>query len=154
VVRVLFLLGLGRLPATTHVYVVNFVGLVTMLLTVVVLRERPAFIQVLGAAVAFCGLRVFFPEVPPPSELVGVVYLSVGVLARALTNTLARMLALVTGNSLSSTVVSTVALWVGGLPVVLFGLASDWPPAVAGWANWGILVLNAVVGVAVGLMVW
>ena len=31
---------------------------------------------------------------------------------------------------------------------------SDWPPPVAGWRNWGIIVLNAIVAVAIGLTVW
>jgi hypothetical protein len=37
-----------------------------------------------------------------------------------------------------------VALWVGGLPVVVAGLMNNWPPPVAGWTNWGIILLNAV----------
>lgn len=50
--------------------------------------------------------------------------------------------------------ISTIALWIGGLPVVLLGLASDWPPAVSGWTNWGIIMLNAVVAITIGLTVW
>lgn len=154
IVRVLFMLSLDRLPATTYVYLVNFVGIATMLMSVFVLRERPSGFQILGAAVAIFGLRVFFREIPPPSELTGVIYVAVGVLALASTNNVARKLAIVTGGGLSNSVISTVALWIGGLPVVLFGLASDWPPAVSGWTNWGIIALNAVVAIAIALTVW
>lgn len=154
IVRVLFMLSLDRLPATTNNYLVNFVGIVTMLMSIFLLRERPSVFQILGAAVAIFGLRLFFRESPPPSELVGVIYVAIGVLALASTNNISRKLAIVTDNSLSNNIISTVALWIGGLPVVLFGRASDWPPAVSGWTNWGIIVLNAVVAIAIGLTVW
>lgn len=154
VVRVLFMLSLDRLPATTYVYLVNFVGVATLLMSAFVLRERPSGFQILGAAVALFGLRVFFREIPPPSELAGVVYVAVGVLALASTNTVARRLAVVTGGGLSNNVISTAALWIGGLPVVLYGLATDRPPAVSGWTNWAIIALNGAVAIALSLTVW
>jgi drug/metabolite transporter (DMT)-like permease len=83
--------------------------------------------------------------------VVGVAWLALGVLALASTNNAARKLAIVTDGELSNNVISTVALWIGGLPVVLLGLAVDWPPPVAGWQNWGIISLNGLVGIAVGL---
>lgn len=42
VVRLFSMLALARLPATTHVYLINFTGIVTMLMSVIVLRERPS----------------------------------------------------------------------------------------------------------------
>ncbi len=51
-------------------------------------------------------------------------------------------------------VVSTLALWVGGGPVVLYGLVVDSPPVVPGWRNWGIVTLSACVSIAVGMTVW
>lgn len=153
-VRVLFMLSLDRLPATTHAYLVNFTGIVTMLLSIFLLRERPSLVQILGAGVALFGLRVFFREIPPPSEVIGVIYVAVGVLALASTNNIARKLAIATENRLSNYVLSTVAVWIGGLPVVLSGLVTDWPPAVSGWTSWGIILLNAVVTITIGLTVW
>ena len=82
IVRALFMFSLDRLPATTHAYLVNFVGIVTMLLSVFIVKERPSIVQILGAAVAVSGLRVYFKEIPPPSELSGVMsYVAIGVLA-------------------------------------------------------------------------
>ena len=153
IVRVLFMLSLDRLPATTHAYLVNFVGIVTMLMSIFILKERPSICQILGAALAISGLRVFFREIPPPSELIGVVYVAIAVLALASTNTITRKLALVTRDSLSNTIISTVALWIGGLPIVVAGLMIDWPPPMVGWKNWSIILLNAIVGIAIGLTV-
>jgi drug/metabolite transporter (DMT)-like permease len=30
----------------------------------------------------------------------------------------------------------------------------DWPPPVSGWKTWGIILLNAIVGIAIGLTVF
>jgi drug/metabolite transporter (DMT)-like permease len=86
--------------------------------------------------------------------LIGVIYVAIGVLGLASTNNIASKLAIVTRDGLSNNVISTVALWIGGLPVVLAGLMIDWPPPVAGWKNWGIILLNAIVSIAIGLTVW
>jgi drug/metabolite transporter (DMT)-like permease len=154
IVRLMFMLSLERLPATTNVYLINFVGVVTMLMSIFVLRERPSTYQILGTVVALSGLRVFFEEVPAPTELSGVIFVGIGVLALATTNNVARKLAIVTRNGLSNNMVSTVALWIGGFPIVACGLMLDWPPAVSGSTNWGIVVLSAVVSIAVGHTLW
>lgn len=160
IVRVLFLLALERLPVTTHTFLVNFVGIVTMAMSVFILRERPSRVQVVGSLVAIAGLWVFFAEVPAPAELTGVIYLAIAVGALATTNNLARKLAIVTDHALSNNVVSTLACWIGGIPVVLYGIATDWPPAVGGGdagallLNWGIIAINGLVAIAIGLTVW
>lgn len=153
-VRVLFMLSLQRLEATTNVYLVNFVGVLTMLLSILILKERPSPYQVLGAVIAFSGLRVFFDELPVPTDPIGLLYVGIGVLALAVTNNVVRRLALVTRNQLSNNAVSMWAAWIGGIPVVLYGISTDWPPAVHGASNWGILVGSGVVSIAIGLTVW
>lgn len=154
IVRVLFMLSLERLPATTHTYLVNFVGVVTMVMSIFLLRERPSLFQVGGALVALSGLWVFFPELPPPDQQIGLLYVSIAVLALASTNNIARKLALVTRNQLSNNVVSTLAALIGGLPVVGYGLWTDGAPALPGWKHWGIIALNGLVAISVGLTVW
>lgn len=154
IVRLMFMLSLERLEATTQAYLVNFVGVVTMLMSVVILRERPSRLSILGAVIALVGLRVYFRELPAPDERVGLVYVSIGVLALASTNIAARRLALVTKGALSNDVVSTVALWIGGLPVVVAGLVIDGVPEVSGARNWGTIALSGVVTIAIGLTVW
>jgi hypothetical protein len=42
IVRVLCMLALDRLLATTHAYLVNFVGIATMLMSIVIVQERPS----------------------------------------------------------------------------------------------------------------
>ncbi len=55
---------------------------------------------------------------------------------------------------LSNNIISTVALWIGGIPVVLCGFLFDWPPPVFGWQNWTIIAASGVVSIAVGLTVF
>jgi drug/metabolite transporter (DMT)-like permease len=125
-----------------------------MLMSICIVQERPSLCQILGAALAVAGLHVFFRSIPPPSELIGVIYVAIAVFTLASTNIITRKLALVTRDGLSNTIISTVALWIGGLPVVVAGLIIDWPPPVVGWTNWGIILLNAIIGIALVLTVF
>ena len=154
VVRLAFLFALERLEATTNNFQVNFVSIVTKILSVVVLRERPSRVQVLGAITAIAGIAVFFREIPPPSQLTGVLYVSIGILALASTNNVARKVAIITEHRLSNLIVSTVAVWIGGIPVVVTGLVTDFPPQTYGSRNLGIAVFGGVVTIAVGITLW
>lgn len=151
VVRFALLLSLERLPVNTHTFLMSFVGLVTMAISVAVLKEWPSRIQLLGALLAVLGVRVFFVELPPPQARVGVAWLALGVLGLATTNNLARKLPLLTGGRLTNDVFSTVALWIGAAPLLLAGLAIDgWPPGLS-IRSWGIIAANGLVSIAVGL---
>jgi len=152
--RVLFMLALDKIPATTYVYLVNFAGIVTMLMSMYMLREHPSLYQLLGAVIAITGLRIFFQTIPPPSEIQGLLYLSIAIIAISTTNNVARKLGMMSAGKISTAMISTLALWIGGLPVVIYGLFVDMPPAVAGWRNWAIIALNGVVTIALGLTVW
>lgn len=145
---------LSVLPATTTSYLGNFVGFVTMALSVLILREPPTVWQLVGAVVAVAGLRVFFVEVPPTDQVLAIALKFFGMLATAYTNNTARKLALQTKNALSNNIVSTVALLIGGSIAVVVGLAASWPVRVEGWANWGIILYSGVVTIAFGLTVW
>lgn len=147
-------LALQRLPATTSTYITNFIGFITMGMSIFILKESPTVFQVLGAVVAIIGLRVFFVEVPSAYELVGVGLILIGITAVAYTNNIARKLALVTHHQLSNTVVSNVALLIGGSITVVIGLAADFPPRVEGLNNWLIILYSGIVTIAIGLTVW
>lgn len=152
--RIFSTLALDRLPATTSTYLSNFIGFITMGMSIFILKESPTVWQVLGAVVAFLGLRVFFDVVPTGYELVGVGFTLTGITAVAFTNNIARKLALITQNGISNTVISTLALLIGGSITVVAGLALDGPPQVNGAIAWGTLLYSGIVQVALGLTVW
>lgn len=154
VARSTLTLSLDLLEATTNTYLVNFVGFVTMGMSIFILKESPTIFQILGAAVALVGLRVFFLEIPPPSELRGVLLILVGILGVAYTNNITRKLAIVTKNQLSNSIISTVALLIGGGMLVLVGILFDWPPQISGLANFATLFYAGLVMIAFSMTVW
>lgn len=151
VVRFALLLSLERLPVNTHTFLQSFVGIVTMAMSIALMKERPSRIQLIGALIAVVGVRVFFDRVPPPQEQLGVGYLAIAVLGLATTNNLARKLPMLTGGRLSNAVLSTLALWIGGVPLVVAGLLLDGWPSDLGARSWGIIGLNGLVSIALGL---
>ena len=152
--RIAGMYALSLLPATTNTYLSNFIGFLTMGMSIIILKESPTVFQVLGAVVALAGLRVFFQKIPAPSEMLGVLLAAISITGVAYTNNIARKLAIVTKNSISNYVISTLALLIGGSITVLIGLIFDHPLQVTGWKNWGIIFYLAIVSVAIGLTVW
>lgn len=147
-------IALGRLPVTTSTYLTNFIGFITMGLSIFMLRESPTIFQVLGAAIAFAGLRVFFDVAPSSYELGGMLLILVGITAVAYTNNSARKLALHAGDRVSNTLISTIALLVGGGITAVIGLAGSWPLPAIGLSSWLFILYNGTVMVALGLTVW
>lgn len=152
--RTTLTLSLNLLDATTNTYLVNFVGFLTMGMSIFMLKESPTIFQLVGAGIALLGLRVFFVEIPPPSELRGVLLILVGILGVAYTNNLARKLAISTDYPLSSNIISTVALLIGGGMLVIVGILVDWPPRITGVANYATLFYTGLVMIAFALTVW
>lgn len=149
IVRILMMASLERLPVTTYTFLLSSVALVTMAMSVVILAERPGRLQILGALLAILGIWLFFPEIPAPQELTGVFYAFLVVLGLAASNNVTRWLVMKKGDVLPSALLSTLALWAGGIPIVAAGLCFDWPPAVGGIQNGLIIFANGVVGIAV-----
>jgi drug/metabolite transporter (DMT)-like permease len=57
IARLTSILALDRMPATTNSYLTNFIGFITMGMSIFILKESPTLFQVLGAVVAIIGLR-------------------------------------------------------------------------------------------------
>ena len=154
IVRVFFILSIDRLPATTHAFLVNLVGVATMVLSVIMLGERPSIVQIAGALLALAGVGVFFRDIPAPTQLTGACFTLGGVVALATTNNVARGLSFMTDGRLTTEVLSTVALWIGGIPVVVAGLSLHWPPPVSEPWHWAVIVASGAVIIAFGMTVW
>lgn len=152
--RISLTLSLERLPATTNIYLINFIGFITMGMSIFILKEVPTIFQILGAVIAFAGLRVFFEQIPSVYEIVGVIFVLIGITAVAYTNNIARKVAIITNFSLSNNIISTLALLSGGSITLLIGLAVDWPPQITGWQNWGVVLYTGVVSIGISMTVW
>lgn len=153
--RIFMTLSLDRLPATTNIYLVNFIGFITMGMSIFILKEWPTIFQVLGAVVAFFGLRVFFEQIPSAYEIVGVLFVLISIMGVAYTNNIARKVAIVTDFTLSNNIISTLALLIGGSITVVIGVViDDWPPQISGWQNWGVVFYMGIYMIAVFLTLW
>lgn len=152
--RITLTVSLDLLEATTNTYLVNFIGFITMGMSIFILKESPTLFQLLGAVAAVLGLRVFFTEIPPASELFGLVLILVGITGVAYTNNITRKLSIVTNNQISNNIISTVALLIGGGMLVFVGILVDWPPQISGAANLGTLFYAGLVMIAFSMTVW
>lgn len=147
-------LALEKLPATTHNYLLNFIGFVTMAMSIFIMKETPYVFQIIGAVVAIAGLRVFFAEAPGAETIVGIAYISAAIFAIAFTNNIARKLAQITNNGLSNNIISTIAILVGGGLVVVFGLITQWPIQIGRPEYLIVTAYNGIVSMAIGLTAW
>ncbi len=152
--RVLFIVGLQHLPATTHAYLVNFVGVVTLALSIPLLGERPTRRQLAGTLLALAGLTVYFRAVPSGDEAAGVLVVGGGVVALAMTNNLIRRLTRAPRFDLSDPMISMLTVWIGGVPVALAGV---WRDGLAPLPHFGatvVVAFSALVTIAVGATVF
>ena len=147
--------ALNYLPATTKTYLSNFVGFVTMGMSCIILREVPSKYQVLGAAIAFVGLRIFFLDAPQSGEWIGIILILISILSIAYTNNIARKLALEGGQKISNNIISTLAITIGGSLMILICIfMSEFPPRVPDTFSWFVVLYSGIVTTGIGLTVW
>jgi len=158
--RIFMMMGIERLPMNTFVFVLSFIPLVTLAFSIVFLRERPVLIQLLGLVLAVLGVWLYFPELPAPSERIGVVYAGLVVLGLGASNNVTRWVMGHAPNRLSPTLYSTIGLMVGGVPIVLAGLVTEGAELLEGGAvfassrNLVIIVANGLLGIALAQTVF
>ena len=91
---------------------------------------------------------------PDLTEILALSVLSFGVLCLALTNVWIRQLSAQEDSGLSSTMLATTTIILGGLPLALYGLATDLPLVPISAFQWFVIVLNASVVLSFGLIIW
>lgn len=147
--------ALNYLPAVTNTYLTNFVGFLTMAMSCIILREVPSKYQILGALIAFAGLRVFFLELPQGGEVIGIILILIAILSIAYTNNIARKLAIETEHKISNNIISTLAIVIGGIPMVIICiLVGEFPPVIPSTFDWIVILYSGIVTTAIGLTVW
>lgn len=147
-------IAIQLLPVTTVAYIGNFIGILTMAMSIFILKEAPTIFQIIGAAIAIGGITVYFQDPLVVTELLGIGLILLGITAVAYTNNVARKVGILTKNSLSNNIVSTVALIIGGSIAVIAGVIFDFPPNIPNLRSWGIIVYAGIVNVSLGLTVW
>ncbi|RQV95207.1 DMT family transporter [bacterium] len=147
--------ALNYMPASTNSYLSNFIGFITMGMSAIILKEFPGLWQILGAVIAFSGLRVFFPNPPQGEQLMGTGLILISILGVAYTNNIARKLALETKNQISNNIISTLAILIGGsVAVVIYILIDGFPPVVPTTQDWLVIFYNGIITRAIFLTLW
>jgi drug/metabolite transporter (DMT)-like permease len=146
--------ALNSLPAITTTYLGNFVGFVTMAMSSIMLKEYPSLSQLIGAIIAILGINLYFDEPLQSGELIGIILISINILLIAFTNNVSRKLATIKSENLSTNIIATTSLLIGGSGVVLAGLIFDFPPEIPDIKSWGILLYSGVANITLGVVVW
>ncbi len=146
--------AIKRLPVITNTYLGNFVGFVTMAMSSIMLKEYPSLFQLLGAAVAIFGINLYFDEPLQSGETIGVILIAINILIIAYTNNISRKLAIATNKKMSTNIIASLSLFIGGSGVVLAGLIFDFPPSIPDIQSWGILIFSGAVNTALGVTLW
>jgi O-acetylserine/cysteine efflux transporter len=146
--------ALETMPANTYSYLTQFQGFVTMGLSILILREVPTIWQLVGALVAFGGLRLYFYEVPTRTEWLGIILIVIAWLATAYTNNATRKVMQDTHNSIDNNVFSSLTILFGGTAGVIIGLSVGGPPRVPDLASWGVILFLGLIWIAFNLTAW
>lgn len=155
VMGTLSMVALDYMPASTNSYLSNFIGFITMALSIIILKEVPGIWQILGAVIAFSGLRVFFPVAPQGLAMVGAILVFISITGIAYTNNIARKLAIITENKISNNIISTLAITIGGsVAIIIYILIDGFPPVVPSFSDWAVILFSGLVAKAIGLTVW
>jgi len=146
--------ALNMLPAITSTYISNFIGFITMAMSIFILKEKPTIFQFLGAVIAIIGLKIFYIKIPATKEIFAIILILIGITGVAFTNNIARKLSIITNNELSNNIISTLAIVIGGGLSVIIGIALDWPPHIQGIISWGTILYVGIFSTAIGLTLW
>jgi drug/metabolite transporter (DMT)-like permease len=153
-VRLLFVLALTELPVTTHAYLMNFVGIVTMLIGIMLLKELPSRGQIVGAGIAISGLSVFFSNSDIEGSSIGFIAVSFAVLCLALTNIAIRKFHQYSTSAISHQQVAMLTVMIGGGPIIIWGFLFDLPEFSISLANWFIIASNGIVANALVMLIF
>ena len=145
-------LGLQLLPAITFSLLLNLSAPLVALLSIPLLKELPTRLQWAGIGVFLVGVLVYF--YPAGIEAGMALGLLVG-----MTSVLATSAASIIGRGINrlgqipALTVTVVSMGIGGVLLLLLGLAVEAPPTL-GLAQWGIVLWLALVNTAFAFTLW
>jgi drug/metabolite transporter (DMT)-like permease len=145
-------LSLHYLPAALTSLVLSFTTVVVAFLGLVLLRERPTFVQWVGAAVSLAGVLVYlYPISLPRAQVFGLLVALFGMIANALSAVLGRYVN--RSDELSPLAVTVVSMGIGGVLLLVVGVAVQGLPRLSPM-NWAIVLWLAVVNSALAYTLW
>lgn len=145
-------IALSYLPATTLTLLLNMSVVVVALLGSLMLAEGLILRQWLGIGVFLVGVILyFFPVNMPSSERLGLLAAAVAVLANAASSILGRHIN--RRAHINPLVVSCVSIGIGGIVLLMIGLAQSGSPQLTP-LNWIIIAWLAAINTAFAFTLW
>ncbi len=145
-------LALAYLPAVTTTLLLNFTTIAVALLGIILLTERPNWIQWSGVCLNLIGIFVYFYPVDLPThQIIGIVVAIVGVLANAGSAILGRYVNRM--ETISPLQVTTVSMGIGATLLLGTGLVTQGLPNLT-LTHWAIIAWLAVVNTAFAFTLW
>lgn len=145
-------LALSLLPAITTSLLLNFTTVIVALVGAAFMAEKPHRLQWAGIVLNLAGvLLYFFPVALPAGQWVGIVVALTGVLANALGALLGRQVN--RSHTLSPLLVTVVSMGIGGLLLLVAGIATQGLPTLSP-AHWLTVGWLAVVNTAYAFTLW
>lgn len=145
-------LGLVYLPAITFSLLLNFTAVITTLLAIPTLGERPTWLQWAGVLLFMLGVFLYFyPVFIPAGMLVGFGIAAVSILANSVSSILGRSLN--RSAHIHPLTVTVVSMGVGSLLLMGAGLLVEGLPRLD-LTGWGIVAYLAVVNTAFAFTLW
>jgi len=145
-------LGLSLLPAVTVSLLLNFTPVIVAVLAIFMISESPTIVQWLGVFLFVVGIIMYFsPIYFSPSEITGLIVMSIGVGANALSAVLGRDINRI--GIISPLVVTVISMGVGGIILLATGLLFQGLPSLS-FINIIYLLWLAIINTAMAFTIW
>jgi len=145
-------LGLSLLPAVTVSLLLNFTPVIVAVLAIFMISESPTIVQWFGVLFFIAGIIIYFSPINfSSSEITGLIVMSIGVGANALSAVLGRDINR-TGK-ISPLIVTVISMGVGGIILLASGLFFQGLPSLS-FINIIYLLWLAVINTALAFTIW
>lgn len=145
-------LGLSLLPSVTVSLMLNFTPIVVAVLGIIILNEKPTTLQWIGAVLFLLGiLTYFFPIDFVGNQALGLIVMSVGVLANAGSAIIGRDIN--RSKNISPLVITFISMGVGSIFLITIGFVKDGIPVI-GFETWMYLLWLAIINTAFAFTLW
>lgn len=121
--------GLSLLPSVTVSLMLNFTPIIVAVLGIFLLSEKPSILQWFGTLLFIVGIiTYFYPINLPAGRTLGVVVMTIGVLANAVSSLLGRDIN--RGGKLNPLTVTVISMGFGSVVILITGLIVQGMPAI------------------------
>ncbi|NLG71270.1 MAG: EamA family transporter [Chloroflexi bacterium] len=144
--------GLFYLPAITVSLMLNFTSILVALMGIVFLTERLTVLQWMGTALFILGILIYFyPIIIPQSQVLGLLIVTVGVVANAISSIMGR--GINRSGQIHPLVITCISMGIGAVLLLAAGISIQGLPPLR-LQHWIIIAWLAVINTAFAFTLW